>query len=156
MTTSPWKEKPSPNFQIWCPVEFDLAGAAATFPIIAPKAFPLMWGNRDSETFSLLVKEILIAYTLGTTGTHTNHLRIGSTASPTLNHTYTIPASKSIGDLDQIDQSVFTGDPRIVGTTNTLQVSILGTTGGTGKFYVGVLVSQRADEWFSFDPQATP
>lgn len=146
---------PGPDFQVWCPEEFDLSGSAVSVPVWGISGMPQAWGNFNSG-FVGVVKKVMVAYTEATPGstdaTYDNIISIGDNSNESQTTDYTIPASKSIGDIDVIDQASFAAEPRINGTRNYVQIKCQGGASGSGKVRVGLLVSQNFREWVDVVP----
>jgi len=151
---SPWEYVPR-EFQVACPVEFDLSAALTSAPAIVTSILPEMWG-RNTPTSKLVIKNVTLVYTEATNTTEANIIQIGSAATPGLYTTITTPTGKAIGDETSLDQADFTVEPRVLSDL-PVWVTCVGTGGGTGMVRVFLTVTQNYSEWVGFDQdQASP
>lgn len=154
MTISPWKQMPGPEFYLGPTEEIDLSGSAVTLPIVPANAYPISFGNSQTSV-TLVVTKLLIMYTEATPGstdaTYNFLVRLGTNANSSACHDYTIPASKSVGDVDIIEAADFSADARLFNSVNWLQIYCPGGASGAGKVRVGVMVSQDYRKWSGYD-----
>lgn len=152
MPISPWKYAPFRDHQIICPVEFDFSGADTSIPFFTPDAMPQIFGN-DSSTTVAVVKKLFIMYTEATPGSgsgYTNIIRLGTDTNSSAAHDFTPPFNKAAGDVDVIDQSDFSAEPRVFNSTNWLQIRCVGGASSTGKAYVGAVLSFDIRDWTGY------
>lgn len=156
MSISPWDFKPEVDFQVWLSDEIDLSAGASETPVYSTANLSKIWSNSVGTT-RILVKELLIMYTEATPGvtdaTYDNIIQIGTDTSDVAVTLFTIPPSKSIGDVDIFDQADFTANARIF-ATNWIQIKSAGGASGAGKVRIGLTLSQDYTQWFDFDPAA--
>jgi len=152
MTTLQQLKEPA-DFVAMCPYEFDLSGAAINVPFWPIQAYPLAFGNAHPSTI-LVVKKIIVIYTEATPGstdaTYDNIIQVGHEDNSIAVHTYTIPASKAIGDADIIDQADFNAEPRLYNTQESIQIRSGGSASGTGQVRVGLLLSNDYRQWTDY------
>lgn len=117
-----------------------------------PDISKIMWGA-SNENRKYLIKQIRVLYTEATDAANSNNIRIGNLGAESAHHDFSTPSGKSIGDIDVIDQSAFTAEPRVFDSEVWTQVRVVAGA-GTGKIIVELEISFDYTDWVGFTPQS--
>lgn len=147
--TSAWREIPEKEFEVFAPSIVNLNGGSAS-QIITAVPTEVIWGGEDSGQYALIIKELIVVVTTTFAAGGTDNLTLGKSGAASAFHSYSTPNGTTAGTVLRINQSLFSGESRVLTTDKTIEIATTGALGAAGACRVGVRLSRRYNEWSGY------